>query len=72
MEDVREEPMSEPALYNAALDLADRHLAEGRGSKIAYIDDDRQLTFAELVAARARPQTFSKTWGSPASPVCAF
>ncbi len=42
--------MSEPALYNAALDLADRHLAEGRGDKVAYIDDERQLTFAGLVA----------------------
>jgi acyl-coenzyme A synthetase/AMP-(fatty) acid ligase len=50
MEDVREDTMSDPALYNAALDLADRHLAEGRGSKLAYIDDERQLTFAELAA----------------------
>jgi 4-hydroxybenzoate-CoA ligase len=50
MEDVREDTMSEPALYNAALDLADRHLAEGRGDKVAYIDDERQLTFAGLVA----------------------
>ncbi len=43
--------MSDPYPYNAALDLVDRHLDEGRGSKTAFIDDTRQITFAELTAA---------------------
>ncbi|MEE4236204.1 MAG: AMP-binding protein, partial [Anderseniella sp.] len=42
--------MSDPKPYNAALDLADRHLAEGRGSKLAYIDDEREMTYAGLVS----------------------
>ncbi len=46
--------MSDPTSYNAALDLADRHLAEGRGGKVAYIDDERQITFAELVTGSIR------------------
>ncbi len=35
-------------VYNAGVDLVDRHPAEGRGAKAAYIDPDRQLTYAEL------------------------
>ena len=42
--------MSDPKLYNAALDLADRHLAEGRGGKLAYVDDEREMTYAGLVS----------------------
>ncbi len=34
--------------YNAGVDLVDRHVAEGRGAKVAYIDPDRQLTYAQL------------------------
>ena len=46
--------MSDPASCNAALELADRHLAEGRGGKVAYIDDERQITFAGLVDGTIR------------------
>ncbi|HZP86863.1 MAG TPA: benzoate-CoA ligase family protein [Burkholderiales bacterium] len=37
-----------PRRYNAAVDLIERNLLEGRGDKIAYIDDLGQYTYAEL------------------------
>ena len=40
--------MEFPRDYNAAVDLIERNLAAGRGSKVAYIDDAGQYTFAEL------------------------
>ena len=42
--------MEIPRLYNAAADLVDRHLAEGRGDKVAFIDDTESLTYAGLAA----------------------
>ena len=38
--------------YNAATDLLDRNLAEGRAGKVAYVDDRGSCTYGEL-AARA-------------------
>ncbi|MGZ5968265.1 MAG: benzoate-CoA ligase family protein [Polyangiales bacterium] len=40
--------VSFPRTYNAAVDLLDRNLAEGRGDKVAYRDDTRSLTYAQL------------------------
>ena len=41
--------------YNAAVDMVDRNVAEGRGSKIAFIDPARRLTYGELAdSVRAR------------------
>ena len=37
-----------PRVYNAAVDLVDRHIAEGRGARIAYIDDRGSYTYADL------------------------
>jgi benzoate-CoA ligase family protein len=37
-----------PRVYNAAEDLVDRHLDEGRGDKVAYLDDTTSLTYAGL------------------------
>jgi benzoate-CoA ligase len=37
-----------PAEYNAARDLIERNLRAGRGSKLAYIDDEGTYTYAEL------------------------
>src|SRR5262249_50755564 len=37
-----------PRPYNAAVDLLGRHLASGRGDKVAYIDDTRICTYAQL------------------------
>jgi benzoate-CoA ligase len=39
-----------PSDYNAAHDLLERNLRAGRGSKVAYVDDDGTYTFAELVS----------------------
>ena len=37
-----------PGYYNAALDLLDRNLAEGRGERVAVIDDRGRTTYAAL------------------------
>ena len=37
-----------PNEYNAAVDFVDRHLVEGRGEKVAFVDDDTSLTYAGL------------------------
>lgn len=37
-----------PREYNAAHDLIERNLVAGRGSKIAYIDDEGRYSYAEL------------------------
>jgi benzoate-CoA ligase family protein len=42
-----------PRDYNMAVDLLDRHVAEGRGGRVAIIDDDGRHTYA-WVAERAR------------------
>ena len=36
--------------YNAAVDFVDRHVVEGRASKIAFIDPARNLTYGELLS----------------------
>jgi 4-hydroxybenzoate-CoA ligase len=40
--------------YNAAVDFVDRHVAEGRGDKTAFVDPYRHLTYGELCDAAAR------------------
>ena len=40
--------------YNAAVDMVDRNVAEGRGEKIAFIDPKRRLTYAELAQSCKR------------------
>jgi len=40
--------VSVPRDYNAAVDFVDRHLAEGRGGKVAFIDDAGSCTYAGL------------------------
>ena len=37
-----------PPAYNAAVDLLDRHVAQGRGDRLAYIDDRTRTSYAEL------------------------
>jgi benzoate-CoA ligase len=37
-----------PGRFNAAVDLIDHNLASGRGDKIAIIDHNRSITYAEL------------------------
>src|SRR5690348_694684 len=40
--------LSVPRQYNAAVDFIDRHLAEGRGDKVAFVDDEGALTYRAL------------------------
>ena len=40
--------------YNAAVDFVDRHVAEGRGEKTAFVDPSRYLTYSELCDSAAR------------------
>src|SRR4051812_9688054 len=42
------------ASYNAAVDMVDRNVAEGRGEKTAFIDPARCLTYSELANRVAR------------------
>jgi 4-hydroxybenzoate-CoA ligase len=46
--------MSDLTTYNAAADLLESNLKAGRGSKIAYIDPIREVTYAELDAEARR------------------
>jgi benzoate-CoA ligase family protein len=43
-----------PRDYNAAVDFVDRHVSEGRGSKVAFIDDRGPLSYAGLSEHVAR------------------
>src|SRR5437016_2952826 len=40
--------VSIPRNYNAAVDLLDRHVSEGRGDRVAVRDDRETLTYAQL------------------------
>jgi 4-hydroxybenzoate-CoA ligase len=40
--------------YNAAVDMVDRNVAQGRGAKVAFIDSVRRLSYGELAEACAR------------------
>src|SRR3979411_2332861 len=50
--------MSHMAVYNAASDLLDRNLGQGRGDKPAFIDRQRRITYAELERETARLANF--------------
>ncbi len=43
-----------PREYNAAVDFVDRHVAEGRGGKVAFLDDHGSITYRELTERVAR------------------
>ncbi len=42
------------SVYNAAVDLVDRNVREGRGTKLAFADPARRITYAELAEDVAR------------------
>ncbi len=52
-----------PREYNAANHFIDRHVGEGRGAKIAYIDDRGSYTYAELAARVNRAGNVLKRLG---------
>ena len=43
-----------PRHYNAAVDFVDRHVAEGRGKNVAFIEDGRTTTYAQLAELVSR------------------
>jgi acyl-CoA synthetase (AMP-forming)/AMP-acid ligase II len=42
------------AIYNAAVDMVDRNVSEGRGAKVAFVDPARKLTYGKLADGAAR------------------
>lgn len=52
-----------PRRYNAASHFIDRHLAEGRGAKTAFIDDRGSYTYADLAARVNRAGNLLKAQG---------
>ncbi|MCL4765811.1 MAG: benzoate-CoA ligase family protein [Hyphomicrobiaceae bacterium] len=57
--------MDYPRIYNAAHDLVDRHLAEGREAKVAFIDPSRTLTYGELARSSNRMANLLRALGIP-------
>src|SRR5262249_16566275 len=55
--------MSYPRIYNAAVDMVDRNVAEGRGAKPAFIDPDETLTYGELQVRCNRMANLAATYG---------
>jgi 4-hydroxybenzoate-CoA ligase len=43
--------------YNAAVDMVDRNVAEGRGDKVVFADTSRRITYAQLADSVARVGT---------------
>ena len=57
--------MSYPRIYNAAVDMVDRNVAEGRGDKVAFIDPHEQMTYGELAIGCNRMANLLATYGIP-------
>src|SRR6476619_6688139 len=57
--------MSYPRTYNAAVDMVDRNVAEGRGDRIAFIDPTERLTYAELQRRCDRMANLLATYSVP-------
>lgn len=52
-----------PRRYNAATHFVDRHIAEGRGAKTAFIDDKGSYSYADLAARVNRAGNLLKSQG---------
>ena len=57
--------MGYPRIYNAATDMVDRNVAEGRGAKAAFIDPNEQLTYGALQTRCNRMANLLGTYGIP-------
>src|SRR4051794_31908881 len=55
--------MSYPRIYNAAVDMVDRNVAQGRGAKTAFIDPKETLTYGELQLRGNRMANLLGTYG---------
>lgn len=57
--------MDYPRVYNAAYDLVDRHIAEGREAKLAFVDPSRRLTYGELSRSTNRMANLLRAFSIP-------
>jgi len=57
--------MAYPRIYNAAVDMVDRNVAEGRASKPVFIDPNETLTYAELATRCNRMANLLATYAIP-------
>ena len=57
--------MDYPRIYNAAADMVDRNVAQGRAAKTGFIDPDETLTYGELQARTNRMANLLATYGIP-------
>ncbi len=57
--------MDYPRIYNAAADMVDRNVAQGRAAKAAFIDPGETLTYGELQARSNRMANLLGTYGIP-------
>jgi 4-hydroxybenzoate-CoA ligase len=57
--------MQYPRNYNAAYDMVDRHVAEGRGSSPAFIDPSRTITYGGLAEETNRMANLLTAFGLP-------
>ena len=52
-----------PRLYNAAVHFIDRHIAAGRGDRVAFVEEGRATTYAELADRTSRCATAIRVLG---------
>ena len=57
--------MSYPRIYNAAVDMVDRNVDQGRASKPVFIDANETLTYGELQARCNRMANLLATYAIP-------
>jgi 4-hydroxybenzoate-CoA ligase len=57
--------MTYPRVYNAAADMVDRNVAEGRAAKAAFIDPSETLTYGELQTRCNRMANLFGTYNIP-------
>lgn len=55
--------MANPRIYNATVDLVDRHLAEGRSEKVAFVDPTGSITYGALAARCNRMASMLAAFG---------
>ena len=55
--------MNYPRIYNAAVDMVDRNIAQGRTAKPAFIDPNETLTYGELQTRCNRMANLAATYG---------
>jgi 4-hydroxybenzoate-CoA ligase len=57
--------MTYPRIYNAAADMVDRNVAQGRGGRPAFVDPSETLTYGELQARCNRMANLLATYDLP-------